>query len=199
MFNSITGIITYKRGSDVRIQTGGLEWEITIPALDSGALPAEGGEGKVWLWMLHREDQMKLFGFASETRRDTFLELLKVDGIGAKGAIKIMGGITQDDLEKALEYDDLSRLEAVPGLGKKTAQKMLLAMKGKLVRADTPPEEISPYADIAQALADMGYDRKNINTALIKANSALTGKEKDKEAAVFRLAISYITGNTDNT
>jgi Holliday junction DNA helicase RuvA len=145
--------------------------------------------------MLHREDQMKLFGFASETRRDTFLELLKVEGIGAKGAIKIMGGITQDDLEKALEFDDLARLEAVPGLGKKTAQKMLLAMKGKLVRRDDGAGTLSPYTDIAAALADMGYDRKNINAALIKANDALTGKEKDRDAEVFRLAISYLTGN----
>jgi Holliday junction DNA helicase RuvA len=195
MFNSLTGIITYKRGSDIRLLTGGLEWDISIPATDLGGVPAENEEGRIWTWMLHREDQMKLFGFASETRRDTFLELLKVEGIGAKGAIKIMGGITQDDMEKALEFDDLARLEAVPGLGKKTAQKMLLAMKGKLVRHDDNSGAISPYTDIAAALADMGYDRKNINAALIKANDALTGKEKDKDAEVFRLAISYLTGN----
>jgi Holliday junction DNA helicase RuvA len=195
MFNSLTGIITYKRGSDIRLQTGGIEWEMSMPSTDLGALPEENEEGRVWTWMLHREDQMKLFGFASEMRRETFLELLKVEGIGAKGAIKIMGGITQDDLERALESEDLARLEAVPGLGKKTAQKMLLAMKGKLVRRDDQPGAISPYADIAQALADMGYDRKNINAALAKANDALTGKEKDRDAEVFQLAISFLTGN----
>jgi Holliday junction DNA helicase RuvA len=195
MFNSLTGIITCKRGSDIRLQTGGIEWDISVPSTDLGALPGENEEGRVWTWMLHREDQMKLFGFASETRRETFLELLKVEGIGAKGAIKIMGGITQDDLERALETGDLARLESVPGLGKKTAQKMLLAMKGKLVRHDDKASQISPYADIAEALSDMGYDRKNINAALSKANDALTGKEKDKDAEVFRLAISYLTGN----
>jgi Holliday junction DNA helicase RuvA len=195
LFNSLTGVITYKNGSDLHLQTGGIEWEISIPATDAGALPAVNHEGKVWIWMLHREDQLKLFGFASEVRRATFLELLKVEGIGAKGAVKIMGGITQDDLEKALELDDLARLEAVPGLGKKTAQKMLLAMKGKLVRYDEKTAEISPYGDIAQALADMGYDRKNINEALLKAHNALTGKEKDKEAEIFRLAISFLTGH----
>jgi Holliday junction DNA helicase RuvA len=195
MFNSLSGIITYKRGSDIRLQTGGIEWEMSVPSTDLAELPGENEEGRVWTWMLHREDQMKLFGFASEARRETFLELLKVEGIGAKGAIKIMGGITQDDLERALETDDLARLEAVPGLGKKTAQKMLLAMKGKLVRHDDKADAVSPYADIAIALADMGYDRKNINAALIRANDALTGKEKDRDAEVFRLAISYLTGN----
>jgi Holliday junction DNA helicase RuvA len=195
MFNSLNGIITYKRGSDIRLQTGGIEWGMSVPSTDLGELPGENEEGRVWTWMLHREDQMKLFGFVSEARRETFLELLKVEGIGAKGAIKIMGGIMQDDLERALETDDLARLEAVPGLGKKTAQKMLLAMKGKLVRRDDKTDAVSPYADIAAALADMGYDRKNINAALIRANDALTGKEKDRDAEVFRLAISYLTGN----
>jgi Holliday junction DNA helicase RuvA len=188
-------MITYKRGSDIRLQTGGIEWEMSIPSTDLGILPEENEEGQVWTWLLHRDDQMKLFGFASESRRETFLELLKVEGIGAKGAIKIMGGITQDDMERALESGDLARLEAVPGLGKKTAQKMLLAMKGKLVRQDDTSAALSPYADIAEALADMGYDRKNVNTALAKANAALTGKEKDRDAEVFRLAISYLTGN----
>jgi Holliday junction DNA helicase RuvA len=194
MFNSLRGVITYKRGSELRVETGGVEWEVSVPSTDLGALPEEGAEGRVWTWLSHREDQMKLFGFASEARRDTFLELLKVEGIGAKGAIKIMGGITQDDLERALESDDLARLEAVPGLGKKTAQKMLLAMKGKLVRHDEKAASLSPYADIADALADMGYDRKNINAALLKAHAALTGTEKDRDAEVFRLAISHLTG-----
>jgi Holliday junction DNA helicase RuvA len=194
MFNSLSGVITYKRGSELRIQTGGVEWEVGVPSTDLDAMPSENEEGRVWTWLSHREDQMKLFGFASETRRDTFLELLKVEGIGAKGAIKIMGGITQDDLERALESDDLARLEAVPGLGKKTAQKMLLAMKGKLVRRDEKAASLSPYTDIADALTDMGYDRKNINAALLKAHEALTGKEKDRDAEVFRLAISYLTG-----
>jgi Holliday junction DNA helicase RuvA len=123
-----------------------------------------------------------------------FLELLKVEGIGPKGAVKIMGGITGDDLEQAIEREDLSRLEAVPGLGKKTAQKLLLAMKGKIVKSSGAPATLSPYTDIAQALFDMGYDRRKVDTALLKAAAALTGQEKDKEAEVFRLAISYLAG-----
>ena len=197
MFNSISGEITWKQGAAVRVRTGGIEWEISVPSLDADTLPPVGDSGRVWTWLQHREDQMTLFGFASEARRDMFLELLKVEGIGPKGAIRIMSGITGDDLEKAIEEEDLPRLEAVPGLGKKTAQKLLLALKGKIVRRGTGGggglAPTSPYADLAAALFDMGYDRKHINEALLKAEGALTGGESDREAEVFRLALSFLT------
>jgi Holliday junction DNA helicase RuvA len=201
MFNSISGEITGKDGAALRLKTGGIEWDIAMPSIDVDALPSLGEEARVWTWLLHREDLMTLFGFVSESRRDMFLELLKVEGIGPKGAVRIMSGITGDDLEKAIENEDLPRLEAVPGLGKKTAQKLLLALKGKIVRRDgtgrAAETALSPYKDIAAALFDMGYDRKHINEALLKAEGSLTGGEaggeSDREAAVFRLALSFLT------
>jgi Holliday junction DNA helicase RuvA len=202
MFNSISGEITWKEGPALRLKTGGIEWDIAMPSIDVDALPSLGEEVRVWTWLLHREDVMTLFGFASEARRDTFLELLKVEGIGPKGAVRIMSGITGDDLEKAIENEDLPRLEAVPGLGKKTAQKLLLALKGKIVRRQMAGggggREVSPYTVIAAAVFVMGYDRKNINEALQKADGSLTGggggdRVADREAAVFRLALSFLT------
>jgi len=139
---------------------------------------------------------MRLFGFADETRRNTFLELLKVEGIGPKGALKIMGGIGQEDLERALEAGDLARLEAVPGLGKKTAQKMLLALKGKLVHApaDSPAE--SPYGDLIEALAEMGYERRAAAGAIARAEKdAPAGlSQPEKEKLLFKNAIVYLSG-----
>jgi Holliday junction DNA helicase RuvA len=139
---------------------------------------------------------MKLFGFASEKRRATFLELLKVEGIGPKGAVKIMGGISQDDLERALENGDIARLEAVPGLGKKTAQKMLLSLKGKLVNTQEALVS-SPYNDLVEALAGMGYDRKSAIEALAKADAdvdpALADKEREKQ--LFKEAIVYLSNS----
>jgi Holliday junction DNA helicase RuvA len=87
-----------------------VEWDIAVPASDLGRLPAEGNEGRVFVWLYHREDQMKLYGFADNVRRATFLELLKVEGIGPKGALKILGGISQEELERSLEAEDLGRL-----------------------------------------------------------------------------------------
>ncbi|MDR2048882.1 MAG: Holliday junction branch migration protein RuvA, partial [Treponema sp.] len=172
MFNSLRGTVTEKRADSLRIETGGVEWDISCPALDMEKFPGPGGEGRVFTWLYHREDQMKLFGFADERRRATFLELLKVEGVGPKGALRIMGGIGQDDLEAALENEDIARLEAVPGLGKKTAQKMLLALRGKLAAA-APPAAETPYGELAAALAEMGYDKKQAAEALSKADAEL--------------------------
>ncbi|MDR0378283.1 MAG: Holliday junction branch migration protein RuvA [Spirochaetaceae bacterium] len=196
MFNSIRGIITEKTGDGLHIDTGGVEWDIAVPAADRDLLPPEGGEGRVFVWLYHREDQMKLYGFADAARRATFLELLKVEGIGPKGALKILGGISQEDLERALETEDLGRLEAVPGLGKKTAQKMILALRGKLTPISAASQKTSPYGELAEALAGMGYDRRAATDALTKAETALPPglSAAEKEKALFKQAIMYLSG-----
>jgi Holliday junction DNA helicase RuvA len=191
MFNSVRGIITEKFSETLWILTGGVEWEISLPATDIARLPPAGEEGRIFTWLYHREDQMRLFGFADDTRRNTFLELLKVEGIGPRGALKIMGGIDQEALERALETEDLARLEQVPGLGKKTAQKMILALRGKLARSPGTPAAPPPYGELAEALAEMGYDKRAAAEALSQAEAALpaglTGAEKEQR--LFREAI----------
>ena len=193
MINSIRGIVTEKQKESICLLCGGLEWEISVPAMDIAGLPPLGEEGRIFTWLYHREDQMKLYGFASGARRATFLELIKVDGVGPKGALKIMGGIAQEELERALEAEDLSRLEAVPGLGKKTAQKMILALKGKLVR----PAPQTRYGDLVEALAAMGYDKKAASDALVKAEAGLppdvVGQEKEK--LLFKQAIVNLSSS----
>jgi Holliday junction DNA helicase RuvA len=197
MFNSIRGTVTEKLTDSVRIETGGVEWDIVVPATDVSRLPPPGETARVYTWLYHKETEMRLFGFADEVRRSTFLELLKVEGIGPRGAVKIMGGIGQEELETALETEDLPRLEAVPGLGKKTAQKMLLALKGKL-RFDyaVPGRTTGPYGDLTEALAGMGYDRKAAAAVLAKADAELppelTGA--DREQRLFREAIVSLSG-----
>ena len=195
MFNSIRGTITEKTGDSVFIFTHGIEWDISMPVIDISRLPAIGEECRIFTWLYHREDQMKLFGFSAEERRNTFLELLKVEGIGPKGAIKILCGIDQGDLEKALENEDLARLEAVPGLGKKTAQKMILALKGKLAIAKAIPE--TPYNELVEALAGMGYDRRAAVEAISKAEKEIPSDVKgaDREKRLFKDAIIYLSGS----
>jgi Holliday junction DNA helicase RuvA len=197
MFNSIRGTITVKQKEIVCLLCGGLEWEVSVPAIDVAALPPIGEEGRIFTWLYHREDQMKLFGFAGEERRGTCLELIKVEGVGPKGALRIMGGISQEELEKALEAEDLSRLEAVPGLGKKTAQKMILALKGKLAK----PAPQTHYGDLVEALTAMGYDRKAASDALVKAEAELLRElppdtsGPEKERLLFKQAIVNLSGS----
>jgi len=195
MFNSLRGIVSAKNTEAVFILCGDIEWEIAMPVNDIQELTLNG-ECRVFTWLYHREDQMKLFGFFDEKRRNTFLELLKVEGIGPKGAVKIMGGISQDDLEKALENGDLARLEAVPGLGKKTAQKMLLSLKGKLISSQNISPVSSPYNDLVEALTAMGYDRRAAAEALSKADAGIdkTLAADAREKLLFKEAIVYLSG-----
>ena len=196
MFNSIRGTVTEKLVDSVYILSGGIEWDLAVPAIDIARLSPTGEEARIYTWLYHREDQMKLFGFASPERRAAFLELLKVDGIGPKGALKILGGIGQEDLEKALETEDLARLEAVPGLGKKTAQKMILALRGKLTKAKAIPQ--TPYGDLVEALTGMGYDRRAATEALTKAEAELAPgiNEAEKEKLLFKQAIVYLSSSS---
>ena len=196
MFNSVRGAVMGRSEETVFLLTGGLEWEIAMPTTDMALLPAEGEECRVFTWLYHREDAMRLFGFCDETRRNTFLELLKVDGVGPKGALKIMGGIGQRELESALEEGDLARLEAVPGLGKKTAQKMLLALKGKLVQAPERAAAASPHADLIEALAQMGYEKRAAAEALRIAEASLPPgvSREEEEKLLFKAAIVRLSG-----
>ncbi|GAB1482735.1 Holliday junction branch migration protein RuvA [Treponema sp.] len=200
MFNSLRGILSAKKNDSVHLVIGGIEWEIFVPAIDMARLPLVGKEARLLIWLYHREDQMRLYGFIDERRRDTFLELQKVEGIGPRQASKIMGGIGQDDLEKALDAGDLGRLEAVPGLGKKTAQKMLLALKGRLVHEEEAPVLSTLHAELVRALVDMGYDKKAALDAVAKADTELeSGSGKgtqgaEREKTLFKRAIMLLSG-----
>jgi Holliday junction DNA helicase RuvA len=125
---------------------------------------------------------MSLYGFASPEDRALFFDLLKVDGIGAKGALKILSAISSDQLERALDSEDITRLETVPGIGKKTAQKMMLALKGKLslhlsgnlAKGQAPENPLAePWHDVIVGLSNMGYDRRDCEAVIIRLSSQL--------------------------
>ena len=194
MVNSIRGTPAQKSNEGIILLSGAFEWDIAMPSNDISDLP-EGLECRILTWLYHREDQMRLFGFLDETRRNTFLELIKVEGIGPKAALKIMGGISQSELEHALESEDVGRLEEVPGLGKKTAQKMLLALRGKLVSAAAAAVD-SPYMELVQALTDMGYDKRAVQDALAYCEKNLPSgmQEAEREKLLFKNTIVYLSG-----
>ena len=188
MFNSLLGTITEKRFDILRVDNNGLEWEFSVPARSIDEFGTLGGRTKVYIHLLHREDQMRLFGFPSERERALFLELLKVEGIGPRQAVKILSGISPEDLESALDTENLARLQQVPGLGAKTAQKLVFSLKGKLP-GSAPQTVRGPWADVVQALADMGYDRKRAAEAVSRLSGELGaagGPEEEQE--LFRRA-----------
>ena len=171
MFNSITGIITGKFPQKVFVETHGIEWDISVPDSALDKLPPVGQEAKVYTWMQHTDALMVLYGFAEENDRSLFFDLLKVDGIGPKAALKIMSNISTSDLARILESGDVDSLQKVPGVGKKTAAKMLLQLKGKLTLqqddVSVPLRKANaPYDAIVTALAGMGYERRTAESAV---------------------------------
>ncbi|MDD7416492.1 MAG: Holliday junction branch migration protein RuvA [Treponemataceae bacterium] len=197
MINSIYGTITAKFPQVVYLETSsGIEWELLVSDTTLNSLPNVGSEGRVYAWLLHKEDSMKLFGFSSVEERSVFLDLLKVDGVGPKGALKILSKLSYQALVKILEEEDLSSLEKVPGVGKKTAQKMLLSLKGKLsldVENSTSfgNSKKSKWEDLVKGLVDMGFDRKNSEEVCEKIAQSLDPNltQTQKEEQIFRKAI----------
>jgi len=198
MFNSIKGTITGKFPKQLFIETNGVEWDICVPDSNLDLLPPAGTETRVYTWLHHTDMVMNLYGFANNDERSLFLDLLKVDGVGPKGALKIMSSVSSAQLTDILENGEVGLLEKIPGVGKKTAGKMMLALKGKLTVSEssntiTIPKS-SPFADVIASLVSMGYDKKSVEQKVAELsaqlNSELEGKsQKEKEDAIFRKAI----------
>ncbi len=203
MFNSLTGIITAKLPQTVYLQLAGAEWDLMVPDTALDSLPHVGSEAKIYTWLYHKDDSMKMFGFSSEIERSVFLDLMKVDGVGPKAAIKILSSISAPQLIETLNTEDMARLETISGIGKKTAQKMMLALKGKLhldngnpSSASTRSTTASPWEDVILALANMGYEKKQCEQTITKLVDELKTDEEfslknrqGQEEILFRRAI----------
>ncbi len=200
MFNSVTGEITFKGEERLCLQTGGVEWDLTVSRRALEKLPPVGQVARIYTHLLHREDSMRLYGFSDTAERALFLDLQKVDGMGPRGALKVLSGVDRDKFAQALDNDDVDTLSSLPGIGKKTAQKIILTLKGKL----TPAAESSGRSaedDIATALVGMGFDRRTAKSAVVAAAKSLGGREmkgEELERELFKRAVA-IAGGESNT
>ena len=200
MFNSLTGIITGKFPKQLLLDTHGIEWDLCVPDSNLELFPPVGSEAKVYTWLQHTDVLMTLFGFATADERTLFLDLLKVDGVGPKGAVKIMSSASSSRLLEFLERGDVEMLEKIPGVGKKTAGKMMLQLKGKLTLSQTSNvvrvEKPAAFADVIDSLASMGYEKRLVEQKVavlaetLNADPAFASKsQKEKEDLIFRRAI----------
>ncbi|MCI5606503.1 MAG: Holliday junction branch migration protein RuvA [Spirochaetia bacterium] len=200
MFNSLTGIITGKFPKQIFIQTNGIEWDICMPDSSLEMMPSVGNEGKIYTWLQHTDMAMCLYGFASAEERSLFFDLLKVDGVGPKGALKIMSSVSSGRLVEVLDRGDVEMLEKIPGVGKKTAGKMMLTLKGKLTlnQSETVVRvpANAPFADLVTSLASMGYDKRMVEQKIAQLVEEMSvnpdfekKSQKEKEDILFRRAI----------
>lgn len=196
MIHSLTGFINEKSLQNLILENNGIEWDIEIPDTDLASLPPVGEKAKVYTFLHHKEDSMRLFGFASVESRATFFDLLKVNGIGPKAAIKILSSIQYKDLIEALDTENMAVLQKLSGVGKTTAQKMVLALKGKIrFSSDTETENEDEWKDLVQVLIDMGYDKKDARKVLKKATLSLDTNlsQSQKEEALLKAALKELS------
>lgn len=190
MYNSLTGTVTYAEGQSLWLLINGIEYDLTVPTV----LTSKIGTGvllKVYTYLHHKEDSMRLFGFESVRQRDLFLQLLKVDGVGPKQAVSVLGAAPPAELAALIEKEDVGALSTIPGLGPKKAAKIILALRGRLT-AETRSSAaavLSPYADLVRALADMGFAAKQAETVVAEVAAALNPDADDFEQKLFREAI----------
>lgn len=199
MFNSLTGTVTEKLPQKLYLETNGIEWDIIIPDSSLEKVPGPGEKAKIYVYLQHTDQLMNLFGFASQNDRSLFFDLLKVDGIGPKGAVKIMSSIDSRNLVTILDSGDIGALEKVPGVGKKTAQKMLLQLKGKLSLSEDTivvRQKNIPYQAVVTGLIGMGYDKRmaedvvfRLADEMLKDSSFAGLSDSAKEDTIFRKAV----------
>jgi Holliday junction DNA helicase RuvA len=164
----ISGTLAVKQPPQIVVDVGGVGYEIDVPMSTFYHLPALGEKVTLLTHLAVREDAHLLYGFGSEAERAAFRELIKVSGIGAKTALSVLSGLSVNDLAAAIAAQESGRLTRVPGIGKKTAERLLLELKGKPVFAGavTQPSASPVSDDVRQALAALGYNDKEIVLAM---------------------------------
>jgi Holliday junction DNA helicase RuvA len=176
MIAHLTGLLLTKSTQSLIIDAGGIGYEVIVPLSTFYALPGEDERVNLHIYTHVREDALLLFGFNTRLEKDLFLMLIGVSGIGPKLAVNILSGIGPDELQEAMARGDALRLQSIPGVGKKTAERIVLELKDPAMKS-LGDREISPVSpmderqkelldDALSALTNLGYQAKSARRAL---------------------------------
>ena len=169
MIGRIAGKLMSKQPPQIVVDVRGVGYEIDVPMSTLYQLPATGAEVMLFTHLTVREDAHLLFGFATEQERTVFRQLLKISGVGARTALSVLSGLSVADLHAAVSTQDSGRLTKIPGIGKKTAERLLLELKDKLnvtVTHTAASGASSAAPDIVNALLSLGYNDKEASWAV---------------------------------
>src|SRR5450432_261081 len=183
MIAHLRGKLLAKHPNQAVVETAGVGYDVTISVPTFSDLPALGGEVALHIHTHVREDLIALYGFLRPSEKLLFEKLITVSGIGPKLAITILSGMAADEMVGAIRGNDVARLTRIPGIGKKTAERMVLELRDKLPAAGTPvapeiPAVTATEEDVLSALVNLGYQRA-------AAEKALTALGKIKPGASF--------------
>ena len=173
MIGSLRGCLTAKLAPQIVLECGGVGYEVETPMSTFLDLPAVGSELFLHIHMLVREDAQILYGFASDEERSLFRTLLKVNRVGAKMALGVLSAMSVSDFRRCVEYEDASTLSRVPGIGKKTAERLIMEMRDKVDNVGAPSlpggkvtVEASARSEAFDALVSLGYKANEVNKLL---------------------------------
>lgn len=167
MIGRIAGTLLEKSPPHLLIECGGISYEVDVSMSTFYHLPNIGQPVILLTQLIVREDAHLLYGFIDSAERQAFRELIKVSGIGTRTALAILSGMQVGDLAYTINHQDVSRLVTIPGIGKKTAERLLLELKGKFgATLNSLPPSKNDQSDILHALAALGYSEKEATLAV---------------------------------
>ncbi len=191
MIGKLTGQLLEKNPPQILVDCHGVGYEVDVPMSTFYQLPASGQTVSLLTHFVVREDAQILYGFATAAEREAFRQLIRISGVGPRTALSVLSGLSVTELAQAVTAQEAGRIVKVPGIGKKTAERLLLELKGKL-GADLPSLGAASAvgdaaADIQQALMALGYNEKDA-TAALKALPAGVGVTEGIKQALKALA-----------
>lgn len=170
MIGRLSGLLAGKAPPQVLVDVGGVGYEVDVPMSTFFNLPELGQRVVLLTHFVVREDAQVLFGFLTAPERDAFRQLVKISGVGPRTALSVLSGLSVAELAQAVSVQEAARLVKVPGIGKKTAERLLLELKGKLgpdlALPPTAAATTEAGSDIVQALVALGYSEKEAAAAL---------------------------------
>jgi Holliday junction DNA helicase RuvA len=179
MIAFLSGKLLEKHANSVIVEVGGVGYEVTIPLSTFYELGEPGTEVELRIYTHVREDAIQLYGFKTMRERDLYLKLISVQGIGAKSGVTMLSGMSADEIVAAIRSNDLGRLTAIPGVGRKTAERLVIELRDKVgelaiaagaaasVSSDELPAD-AVFDDALSALVNLGYQRSAAERALRK-------------------------------
>lgn len=196
MIGFLRGILAAKQPPTLLVDVRGVGYEVDAPMSTFYGLPELGAEVLLYTHLVIREDVHSLFGFITESDRALFRTLIKVNGIGARLALGILSGLTAEEFHRCVEYQDTARLVRLPGVGKKTAERLIIELRDRLPGPGTltlpgaesrPAPAASPRDDAASALIALGF--KPQDAAALIRKVATEGKTSEE---IIRLALQAV-------
>jgi Holliday junction DNA helicase RuvA len=188
MIASVSGTVQSRRADHVVVDCGGVGYRLNVSAQTLDKVPAAGRDASLLTHLILRDDGIALYGFATEAERDLFLRLISVSGIGPKMALTALSGSTPAEMRKAIAAGDAKRFQVVPGIGRKTAERVIVELRetiaGELAgEANAPSADDSPRSLAREGLIGLGYDAGEAEE-MLDAATLDTGADAAPEALI---------------